>query len=209
MDYPFYYELIGYLASFLIVLSLTMSALIKLRITGLIGASFFAAYGILIGSIPVMVMNICIIIIHSYYLLVMYRRKEFFHLLQVPPESPYLHDFLRFYEKQICTFQPAFDFKADPNWVPIFILRDMVTAGLILGTKQDNNRFRVELDFAIPKYRDFKIARYLFQRRLDFFYVMGIKAIESPKGNKIHNDYLERIGFKASPDAPNHYVLVL
>lgn len=209
MDHPFYYELIGYAASVLIAVSLMMSALIKLRIINLIGAATFAVYGVLIGSVPVSVMNSFIVLINAYYLLIMYRAKEFFQLLQVPPDSPYLHHFLRFYERQIRLFQPAFDFQKDDDWIPVFILRNMIPAGLILGTRIEGDRLRIELDFAIPKYRDFKIAHYLFCRKKDFFFSKGFRRIESPKGNDTHNAYLERIGFQPDPDNDTRYALDL
>ena len=49
------YELIGYLGSALIVVSLAMSSIIRLRIVNLAGAVVFSFYGVLIGSIPVIV----------------------------------------------------------------------------------------------------------------------------------------------------------
>ena len=209
MDAAFYYELLGYVASILIAVSLMMSNLIKLRIINMIGAAAFAVYGILIGSIPVSVMNTFIVLINVWYLGIMYRAKEFFQLLQEPPDSPYLHHFLKFYEKQIRRFQPAFDFQKDDRWMPVFILRNMIPAGLILGTRVGEDRFRVELDFAIPKYRDFKIAHFLFCKKRDFFLEKGIRWIESPKGNETHNAYLERIGFHPDPDRADYYVLDL
>ncbi len=209
MDAPFYYELVGYIASVLIAVSLMMSNLIKLRTINMLGAAAFAVYGILIGSIPVSAMNSFIVLINVYYLFIMYRAKEFFRLLQVPPDSPYLHHFLEFYAKQIRRFQPAFDFKKDDHWMPVFILRNMIPAGLILGTRVGENHFRVELDFAIPKYRDFKIAHFLFCKKKDFFLDKGIRWIDSLKGNETHNAYLEHIGFQPDPDRSDYYVLDL
>lgn len=209
MDTHLYYEILGYFASILIAVSLMMSNLIKLRIINLIGAATFAVYGILISSLPVSVMNAFIVLINIYYLFIMYRAKEFFQLLQVPPDSPYLHKFLHFYEKQIRRFQPAFDFEKSDDWIPIFILRNMIPAGLLLGTRIGEDRLRINLDFAIPKYRDFKIARFLFCRKKDFFLEKGIRRIESPKGNDTHNAYLERIGFIPDPDNDAQCVLDL
>ena len=207
METNFYYELLGYTASVLIAISLMMSAVVKLRIINLFGSSAFAVYGLLIGSLPVSLMNGAISLINIYHLVGIARSKEYFELLRVPPESPYLHHFLKFYEKQIRRFQPAFDFRAKPDWMPVFVLRNAVPAGLILGTRSADHRFRVELDFAIPKYRDFKIARYLFQTKRAFFLNQEIEIIESPRGNDVHDAYLERIGFQQDPSRPDWYVL--
>lgn len=207
METNFYYELLGYVASVLIAVSLMMSAVVKLRIINLFGSSAFAIYGVLIGSLPVSLMNGAISLINIYHLLGIMRSKEYFELLRVPPESAYLHHFLQFYEKQIRRFQPKFDFQAKPDWLPIFVLRNAVPAGLILGRRTAQNCFRVELDFAIPKYRDFKIARYLFKTKRDFFIDHEIEIIESQRGNAVHDAYLERIGFQQDPNRPDWYVL--
>ena len=50
-------EFIGYAASVLIAVSLTMRSVLRLRIINLFGSSCFVAYGILIQAYPVDVMN--------------------------------------------------------------------------------------------------------------------------------------------------------
>lgn len=209
METNLYYELLGYTASVLIAVSLMMSAVIKLRIINLLGATSFALYGVLIGSAPVYVMNTAIAVINIWHLYGMVRATEYFKLLQVPPDSPYLHHFLSFYASQIRRFQPAFDFEQRNDWMPIFILRDAIPTGLVLGTRIGEDRWRVNLDFAIPKYRDFKIARYLFRYKKAFFLAQGIQYIESDAGNREHTEYLERMGFQPDPDNPGRYGLDL
>ena len=51
MDSSLIYEIIGYAASLLVALSLTMKSLQKLRIINMIGAIVFIVYGLLIGAI--------------------------------------------------------------------------------------------------------------------------------------------------------------
>lgn len=209
MDTPMYHEIIGYVASFLIAVSLMMSAVIKLRIINLIGAVAFVVYGILIESWPVAGMNAFIALINIHFLVAMFRAKEYFQLLLVASDSAYLDHFLRFYEKQIRRFQPMFDFEKNEHWMPVFILRNTIPAGLILGTRVEDDRLRLNLDFAIPQYRDFKIARFLFCRKKQFFLDRGIRWISSMKGSATHNQYLERMGFTPNPKYPDQYLLDL
>ena len=68
MESAFLYDLIGYLASGLVVLSLLMTSVLRLRVIGLFGATVFTAYGLLIGAIPVVVTNGVIIFVHGYHL---------------------------------------------------------------------------------------------------------------------------------------------
>lgn len=206
---PLFLDIFGYTASVLIAVSLMMSAVIKLRIINLIGAASFATYGAMIGALPVMIMNSVIVLINIYHLYGIFTAKEYFKLLQVPPDSPYLLHYLQFYEKQIRKFQPLFNRDRQTDWMPIFILRNTIPAGLVLGVHTTQDRFRILLDFAIPKYRDFKIARYLFCSKRDFFTSQGIRYIESVRGNDVHNAYLERMGFRLNPRDHSVYVLDL
>lgn len=61
-------EWVGYLASALIVISLTMSSIVKLRIINSIGCALFVVYGISVGALPVAFSNVLIIFINLYYL---------------------------------------------------------------------------------------------------------------------------------------------
>jgi hypothetical protein len=62
------YEIIGYIASALVAVSLMMSSILKLRVINLVGAALFTVYGLLIGAYPVAVMNLFIVLIDLYYL---------------------------------------------------------------------------------------------------------------------------------------------
>lgn len=61
-------EYIGYIASAIVLLSFLMRKMIYLRIVNTIGCAFFILYGILLGSIPVIITNVAIVIINIYYL---------------------------------------------------------------------------------------------------------------------------------------------
>ena len=67
-----YYELIGYVGSLLVALSLSMKNIRLLRRINLLGAFTFSMYGLLIGAMPVFVLNGYIVVIDIYYLYKMY-----------------------------------------------------------------------------------------------------------------------------------------
>ncbi len=66
-------ELIGYVASFFVAISLVMSSFLALRVLNLIGAVAFVVYGALLGSIPVLITNGFIAVIDIYFLVRMVR----------------------------------------------------------------------------------------------------------------------------------------
>lgn len=206
METNLVYEIIGYAASLLVAVSLMMSAIVKLRVVNMIGAFTFAIYGVLIGSIPVAAMNGFIVLINVYYLIQIWMEKEYFQLLSVKKESEYLKAFIRFYKESIHTFQPGFSFDEEHNY-SLFILRDMVPAGLIMGNTGKNGTLEIDLDFVIPDYRDFKIGEYLFQGKISYFKNQGIDKITTASGNEAHNNYLEKIGFNRSSIDPSKFEL--
>ncbi|MBN2618334.1 MAG: YgjV family protein [Spirochaetales bacterium] len=61
-------EIFGYLGSFVVLISLTMNSIVKLRWINLIGATMFTIYSLFIGAYPAVVMNFGIIIIDTYYI---------------------------------------------------------------------------------------------------------------------------------------------
>jgi len=84
-------EIIGYVGSVLIGLSLTMNNIKRLRWINLFGAGTFATYGALISAWPVLFLNGFIVLTDIWYLYRMSRKKAFFSLLPIRDRpSPYL-----------------------------------------------------------------------------------------------------------------------
>ena len=68
MDTVMSFEMLGYLASVFVAVSLTMRSLTKLRVINLIGSLLFTAYGLIIGAYPVATVNAFIVLVNIYYL---------------------------------------------------------------------------------------------------------------------------------------------
>lgn len=207
METDLIYELIGYIASILVAISLMMSAIVKLRIVNMIGAFTFAIYGILIGSIPVATMNGFIVLINIFFLVKIIFDNEYFHLLETDKDDNYLIEFLNYYSQSIQKFQPGFSLDKKINFA-LFILSEMVPAGLLLGELNDDKTLMIHLDFVIPDYRDFKIGNYLFSQNREYFRHLGVNTIVTASGNSDHNHYLEKVGFTKT-EKPGYYQLTL
>jgi GNAT superfamily N-acetyltransferase len=192
---PWALELLGYVASVLVAVSLTMSSIVRLRVINLAGSLAFTVYGYLIVSYPVAVVNLFIAFVNIYFLRRMLASQEYFRLLELRPDSEYLRFFLAHYADQIRRFFPGFSPAAADASLGLFVLRDMVPAGLLLGDVRDGT-LDVRLDFVIPQFRDFKIGKYLFEERADYFRERGIHEIRSPRGSDAHVSYLARMGFR-------------
>jgi len=189
-------ELVGYLASALIVLSLVMASALRLRIINLIGATVFAVYGTLIGSWPVIVTNAAIIGINVYYLTIMLRsraRQGYFEVVAVPTDSPILHRFVAQHVSDMRRFQPSFA-SIEPHHLVWMILHDAAPVGVVVG-ERDDDHIRLHLDYVIAEHRDFTAGELLFGHSGTLHY-LGIDRVSSLAETDAHRRYLEKMGFR-------------
>ncbi len=195
----------GYLASGIIVLSMTMSSIVYFRWVNLLGAICFSIYGFLLGAIPVGLLNGLIVCIDIYYLWNIYTKKEVFEILEIKPGSDYLLRFLDFHKDEIHKINPEFKYNPDINSFSYFILRNMQVAGLFLAHKEGMNTLVVGLDYVIPEYRDFKNGQYLYNRLKPDLQKAGIEHICVRETTAHNKDYFKKIGFQK--DANGYFTL--
>lgn len=187
-------EFVGYLGSALVITSLLMTRILRLRVIGLIGSTTFLIYGLLIGSIPIMITNTVIIVINAVFLWRANQIDEWFHLLEVRPDSLYLADFLGFHEDDILVYQPDWDGQVANSDLVVFVLRDTRPAMLMVGSV-DDGVVDLRLDYAIPQFHDYRMGRFLYESNADFFTEKGITTIEAHARTKSHIRYLHKMGF--------------
>ena len=193
-------QLIGYIASGIIALSMTMNSIVKFRWINLAGASSFATYGFLIDAYPVMALNGFIVSVDIYYLLKIYTKSQLFDTLEVRGDNKYLLKFLDFHKKEIQEFFPGFEYKPEMNTISFFVLRNMAVAGIFLAHRENDNVLKVGLDYVIPEYRDHKNGKYVYHHLKDKFKNDGFERIITQGGTPKHLKYLKKLGFKKNKD---------
>lgn len=62
-------EILGYIAMVLVAGSFLLKDVIKLRLVNSVGALCFVIYGLLIGTMPVVGLNIFVTCVNTYYIL--------------------------------------------------------------------------------------------------------------------------------------------
>ena len=187
-------ELVGYLASALVVTSLAMTSVVRLRLISLAGSITFIVYGVLIESVPIIITNGSIALLNIFFL-----RREFagsgrdLGAVVVPRDSPFLVDFLRSHETDIARFQPDVSLD-DVGDFALVLTRDGLPAGVLLG---DGNgaRLDVHVDHVLPEYRDSRIGRWLFGHGADVLRDAGFDHVVARGHSDMHEAYLRRVGF--------------
>lgn len=193
-------EWVGYLASVIIAVSMTMNSILKFRWINLAGAVTFSMYGFLIGAWPVGFLNGFIAFVDIYYLYQIYSKKEIFEILEVRADNKYLLRFLQFHDKEIQKFFPGFVYKPEMNTISFFILRDMAVAGIFLAHREKDHCLSVGLDYVIPAYRDFKNGKFIYLRLRKRFIADGFTKVISESNSKQYAMYLRKLGFSQNSD---------
>jgi hypothetical protein len=192
-------EVIGYLGSVLVAVSLMMSSLVRLRWINLAGAAAFAVYGGLVGAYPVLAVNGFIAVVNVVYLWRMGRRSDYFTLLPIRRrDNSFLVGFLNFHAADIVRFFPDFSLARLENPRLAFVLRNMNPAGLVVFQEQGQD-VRIHLDYVVPSYRDLRCARFFLDAMAAGWKERGLTRILSPATGATHRDYLKRLGFRAAP----------
>ena len=197
-------EIVGYLASALIVLSLAMRSVVRLRTVSLIGSIVFVAYGVAIMAIPVIIANAAIALINIWYL-----RKELTAstpIAAVPIESdaPFLRDFVGANAIEITNSQP--DYHSSPRYSFVRLLtRDGLPAGVFMA-EPSGTELQIKLDYVTPAFRDSRIATWLFGPGKATFTDEGFQRLVAHAHTTVHRNYLEMVGFHREGSA---YVLDL
>ena len=187
-------ELVGYVASALVVVSLSMTSVVRLRVISLAGSIAFVVYGVLIESVPIIVTNAAIACLNIWFLSRELGGRRDLGAVVVPTNSPFLADFLSHHADDIGQFQPEFDATHMPNFA-LVLMRDGLPAGAVLG-EREGDTLEITLDYVLPAYRDSRLGRWLFGPEADVFRPVGIACVAASAGSAAHRQYLTRVGFE-------------
>lgn len=185
------YEVIGYAASALVVISLAMSSIIRLRIVNLAGAVVFAIYGGLIGSIPVVVTNTIIAGLDVWYLRKELGSRQEVSIIPVDASDPFLAAFIDRYRRDIIEFG-RLDAEVDVRYV---ILRNAASAGVFLGRDAGQGTLEVLVDYVAPPFRDLKSGEVLYANEGRRFAELGFDEVRVSEPNPRQTAYFSSMGF--------------
>ncbi|AGH82135.1 hypothetical protein PCNPT3_10995 [Psychromonas sp. CNPT3] len=197
MDFD-WVEWFGYLASLVVLVSLTMSSIVKLRVINFIGCLLFASFAYFINSWPTIVMNLSIACINIYYLYHIYHTEENFKILSANKDSEYFQHFLSVNEDDIA-LQITKE-KLHQADTALYLLRDDNIVGILVGNCDHQGTFTIELDYVTSRYRDFKLGSYYYNDNPELLKSKGFKELKAYAHNNEHAFYLKKVGFSKHQD---------
>ncbi len=186
-------ELFGYLGSALVVISMLMASVVKLRVINTVGSVISGSYALIIGSFPLALMNICLIIINVYNLIKLLKTRKQYDMVQAEAGDMLLKYFIKHYGDDIRHYFPGFDFEHDDCDAIYMVFCSGSPAGLLLGKFVDKGTVELELDYSVPAYRDCSVGSFLYSKLPQ----AGVsKLLARPDHSRMHIDYMEKMGFE-------------
>ncbi len=192
-------ELFGYLGSALVVISMLMSSVFRLRVINMIGSIIFAIYALIIKSYPTALMNFFLVGINIYHLMRLRKESKHYDMFEGTTKDGYLSFLLSYYKEDIAKFFPEFSgdmLKRDGCRV-FMVCCDHETSGMMIGTRgKEKDSLDILLDYSTPTYRDCSVGQYLYKNLPDY----GIRSIRYTGKNEDHIRYMEKMGSVKTED---------
>lgn len=188
-------EAIGYSASILILISLIMSSTKKLRWINLFGSITFVVYAVINKTYPVAALNFFTAVANVYYLYKIYTSQSYFNILKIDQGDDYINYFVNYNKNDIERFYQSDDINFKNAEYSFYILRDIMPVGVFIANKIDAKTLKVEFDYVIPSYRDFKAGKYIYEKNKEIFTKQGYEQLIAYSNNPKHDQYLIKMGF--------------
>lgn len=190
-------SLVGYLASVFLGISLLVNNDLKFRWINTTGCFIFIIYGVLLNAWPIIFTNAALFFINIFYLIKIYKTEEAFDIVEYQPGDKIIEKFQRFYNADIQNYFPEKSASVYSEDIRFAVLRDMVIANIFEATLQADGKAVVNINYTVPKYRDYKVGKYIFDQEKKYLINRGIKTIVyNSVTNKNHEHFLLKMGFE-------------
>ncbi len=185
-------EGIGYLGSILILGSMLMTSVQKLRIINTVGSVIFASYALLIHSIPTAIINIGLVLINLWQLKKLNDIRKQYDLVETGEQEKSVAYFLQYYKENILEYFPGLSYEMPAGDTAFLVYCQAVPAGLLIGSRGADGDLEVALDYATPVYRDCSVGKYLYAELPKH----GVRRLLFRGGSDKHCQYMEKMGFE-------------
>jgi len=182
------WEIIGYAGSVLVLVSLLMTSIVKLRVINAIGCIVFSTYAFVIHSIPTAIMNVALFVIDVVFLVKILSSKANLSYVQTSSDDPIVKHFCMQFSDDISLYFDSSDAsKAD---FVVMIFDNETVAGVLAGIS-DGNALNILIDYTTKQYRDCKVGPFIYSKISDKYK----KLIYSGTNDK-HIEYCIKMGFE-------------
>lgn len=191
MNTAMFIEIFGYIGSFLVVISMLMSSVVKLRFINTIGSTISLIYAFICGAFPLALMNACLIVINVYNLFKLLKTEKQYELVESKPSDSFVGYILKHYADDIRTYFPGFSGNENMD-VAYVTCCEGKPAGLLLGKERKEGVVDVIIDYSTPEYRDCSVGKFLYSN----LHAKGVETlIFAQNKSETHVSYMTKMGF--------------
>lgn len=190
-NFKIYLEIFGYIGTALVIISMMMTSVLKLRAINICGGIISAIYSSFYGAWAVVIMNVCLVIINICQIIIQLSRKRNFEAITPLTNDKSVEYFLSYHKSDIQKFFPNFNFEITDSDEVHTIYVEGELAGIIIG-KRDGDVLNITLDYTTPKYRDLSVAKFIFPKLGE----CGIRRLVATSDIEQHTKYLKKMGFE-------------
>ncbi len=185
-----YLELVGYTGTALVIVSMMMTSVVRLRLFNIAGALISVVYAALSGTWPIVVLNAVLSVINTVQLVRARSVGRSYSFVSLGESDAVLEHFLACYRSDILAHFPDFstELPQDSEIYAVFSGAEM--SGISVG-RRDGESMELVLDYTTPRYRDTSVGEFLYGRLAD----TGVTELRASASCEKHRKYLTRVGF--------------
>jgi hypothetical protein len=194
-------DLLGWLASALVVWSLMQARVLRFRILNLAGAALATVVNAMLGIWPFAVMNGIIAVIDVYWLWRLARERHdvaAYAVLEIDIDDAYLRHVLAVHAGDLAATHPTFRLPpvgAAGGHSAFLVLRGDETVGMVVVRDAGSGVGEVEVDYVTQRFRDFTPGEFVY-RTSGIFPAKGFTTLRMADDVPGEHGYYTRVGFR-------------
>lgn len=189
MDLKIILEIVGYIGSAFVVVSMLMTSVVKLRLINATGSIISIVYAAIVHAYPLAIMNFCLVVINIVNLYKLLHSKNEYSVVDVKADDSFARFFFDSYKDDIKKYFSDVEGIEGCSEVHIVCVGSS-PVGIIAGNESDGC-LNVRLDYTTPSYRDCSVGKFLYP----YLAEKGVKKIAAVSSSETHSAYLKKMGF--------------
>ena len=199
-------DALGWAGSAVLIVSLSLSNVLRFRALNLVASLALTVFNALIGVWPMVAMNAAIVVINVFHLTRLLRTRDderTYEVVAVDARSEYLAHLLRVHGDDVERHNPGFDLaellrREEPPGTcrvcAFLVMRGDETVGVVVLCDGGDGVARVELDYVTARFRDFSVGTFVY-RGDGRLASAGLHRLLASRRMADRSDYFTAVGF--------------
>jgi len=200
-------EVLGWAGSAVLVVSLAQASVLRFRALNLVASLALAVYNLALGVWPMVALNAVLVGINGLFLVRLLRTRDdarTYEVVEVPADDGYLRHLLARQAADVERHNPGFSSAPpQPGRLAFLVVRGTEAVGVVLLAPRADGTAVVELDYVLPRFRDFSVGRFVYRHVLADggpLAARGVRRVVASPRMTDGADYFPRVGVERAGD---------